>query len=75
MIVITFANLGNDVKVTTDGNMCMCNYDNMPELEKLLKLNNSLLRKEETRYKEAYQWCKVHSAQYFKNGRNENFAF
>ena len=59
MIIVTFAHLGKESKITFDGNHCMTPaFEEAPELEELRRLHNGFLKKDDPKHTRLYNWCK-----------------
>ena len=76
MIIVDFANLGNKIKITIEGNQCMNKvYEGHERLNEIKELNNALMDRKGEKYKSIYEWCKGCCAGKSKRGRHELFAF
>ena len=74
MIVITFSFLGNKVKIITEGDHCINKkHEEDSQLEEIQKIHNSILYKDEEKFKDAYKWCEIHCVGKFQKDRHMNF--
>jgi len=75
MIIINFAFLGKDVKLTIEGDHAMnADLQNDPKLIKIKLMNNRLFKKEDKELAEIWSWTKTNSSCKNKKGRHTFYA-